>query len=398
VNRVCSFDVECWDALRKGIIPAGVAEMLNEQPVAMKLMRSHFPVKRPAQFYLELELSSGHRVTIIAERYRVNTQDEASRIQKSLRKSRNGQREALKNAPVTADEKAGLVYRHPGLDERLPGLRILYDRKFAREVVAKLAHLDPGPVRTQLCAHRLGKRAVIRIQSETQTFYARIGPIKNNKGISRFQRHSALWRALPSDSVLKIPEPFGQEQDIATSLYSELQGDLFDFSNANAVSDLADSIELLRSIDIPEVPPHRAADEISILSSWADRCASYRKELTPYIQPVLQRTVARLEEHDKHIRLTHRDLHHKQLLYSNGQVGLFDFDTLCQADPALDPGNLLAHLFMYRQSHSCQCDQFRVAGIALWRSAALLRLAMIYAMTSTSDCDVRRLIDEAGTG
>lgn len=47
-------------------------------------------------------------------------------------------------------------------------------------------------------------------------------------------------------------------------------------------------------------------------------------------------------------RLLHRDLHDKQLLVdeSSGEarVGMLDVDTLGQGDPALDLGNLLAHL------------------------------------------------------
>lgn len=42
--------------------------------------------------------------------------------------------------------------------------------------------------------------------------------------------------------------------------------------------------------------------------------------------------------------LLHRDLHDKQLLVDGDAVGMLDVDTLALGDPALDLGNLLAHL------------------------------------------------------
>lgn len=43
--------------------------------------------------------------------------------------------------------------------------------------------------------------------------------------------------------------------------------------------------------------------------------------------------------------LLHRDLHDKQVLVDEaGEVGVLDFDLLAAGDPALDLGNLLAHL------------------------------------------------------
>lgn len=42
--------------------------------------------------------------------------------------------------------------------------------------------------------------------------------------------------------------------------------------------------------------------------------------------------------------LAHRDLHDGQFLVAGDSICLLDFDLLCRADPALDGGNLLAHL------------------------------------------------------
>ncbi|RZU60710.1 phosphotransferase family protein [Zhihengliuella halotolerans] len=49
---------------------------------------------------------------------------------------------------------------------------------------------------------------------------------------------------------------------------------------------------------------------------------------------------------DDRLVLAHRDLHDEQVLYDPalGRIGLLDFDTAALAEPALDLGNLLAHL------------------------------------------------------
>lgn len=76
-------------------------------------------------------------------------------------------------------------------------------------------------------------------------------------------------------------------------------------------------------------------------------------------------------------------------------AGFLDFDTLCLSDPALDPGNLLAHLFLAGIDEVPLRAAFDGPGIGLWRRAALFRLALIYAATSTPDAALHRLLEEA---
>jgi thiamine kinase-like enzyme len=44
------------------------------------------------------------------------------------------------------------------------------------------------------------------------------------------------------------------------------------------------------------------------------------------------------------VSLCHGDFKHEQLLFDGGGSGLVDFDSMCQAEPALDLGKFLAHL------------------------------------------------------
>jgi Phosphotransferase enzyme family len=46
--------------------------------------------------------------------------------------------------------------------------------------------------------------------------------------------------------------------------------------------------------------------------------------------------------------LSHGDFSYTQLIFANGDCGLVDFDTICQAEPALDLGHFLAYLRLAR--------------------------------------------------
>jgi aminoglycoside phosphotransferase (APT) family kinase protein len=104
--------------------------------------------------------------------------------------------------------------------------------------------------------------------------------------------------------------------------------------------------------------------------------------------------------------LCHRDLHEGQILIDRGVAGLLDFDTLRWGDPALDVGNLQAHLMLaglrsgrslaaYATAAERNLTCVPLARIALWRRAAVLRLAMIYALTAEPRATITALIDEA---
>ncbi|MGH2949349.1 MAG: phosphotransferase family protein, partial [Solirubrobacteraceae bacterium] len=93
----------------------------------------------------------------------------------------------------------------------------------------------------------------------------------------------------------------------------------------------------------------------------------------------------------------HRDLHDKQVLVDpHGGVGLLDFDTLATGDPALDVGNLLAHLDLRALQGRCTPDDAGRAAAAflagyeagadleeraaVFAAATRVRLACVYAL------------------
>ncbi|KNG91891.1 hypothetical protein ATO11_20260 [Pseudaestuariivita atlantica] len=346
------------------------------------------------QLVLQAEMSDGSHKSLFAEHCPESAHADADRIRVSLSKSRNGQKPGLDDRAIHGVEAAGLVLRRPGLDERLPGLRLLYDAAFARGTYQAVFGRDPGDVAVDLVAHRLGKRAVLRMTSLDGTFYVRLRAIKSTDGQDRLARHRALWNRLSEPSDLRIPAPLGAIPEIGASIFGALPGAAPDFDTVDSAA-TARAIATLQALDPADLPVHSGADEARILSDWMDRCQRWRPELAARIAAPVARVSAALEQTTAAMRPCHRDLHEKQILVADGVAGLLDFDTLCLSDPALDAGNLLAHLFLARVDEAPLRSHLHQPGIALWRRAALLRLAMIYAFTSTPDTMLDRLIVEA---
>lgn len=381
------------DRWKAGPRQAALAKLLGEPPVGVLLERVHFPGKRPVQLVYAAKLRSGLVCSVLAESCR-DPQDGAARTIASLRKSRNGQRSALNRPAVVADSESGMILRNPGLDDRLPGLRLLYDGSFARDVVETLTGRDhPGPITTRLMAHRLGKRAVVRIDLGDRRLFARLHATKSDDGARRLERHRAVWATLFPGDPLAIPEPLGARPDIGLSLFGELPGRPPQLDRDHEA--VARSLATLRDLDLSDLQIHAGADEAVILRAWRDRCRRYLPGLASIVAPTMDRICGQLEASAATPRPCHRDLHEKQILVSPKTAGILDFDTLSLADPALDPGNLLAHLFLARIDEGPLARSLGGPNVALWRRAALLRLAMIYAFTATPDAEIRRLLKEA---
>lgn len=371
-----------------------IAAVLGKKPVSVTIERTHFPDSKPVQHVLRAKFADGSSEMVFAECCPVDAKIHADRVRASLTKRRNGQKAGFDSSAVVVAGTAGLVLRRPGLDERLPGLRLLHDRVFACRAVETILGHDFGPLVTELVAHRLGKRAVLRIRGAKLDLFVRLRTIKSGDGDARFNRHRALWHSLSGQTDLRIPEPLGVLPEIGASFFDVLPGEppCFEGSDTGVV---ARAIAALQALDPAGLPAHSGADEARILFQWLGRCQDLRPELARRITPGLTHLMAKLEQAANPPRPCHRDLHEKQILVSKGVAGFLDFDTLCLSDPALDVGNLLAHLFLAGQDEAQLRAEFDTSGISLWRGAALYRLAMIYAFTMTAQADLDRLIEEA---
>jgi hypothetical protein len=355
-----------------------------------------------------LQYAAGQK-TLLAEWVPEAGEVHAAETIRRLRKARHGQAGGCPEARIVADND--FILRASGLDERLPGLRLLYDGDAARDLVGRLEGMDPGPVTPHLVAHRLGKRAVLRLDgADGSSRFARLRAVKSDAGQIQFARHVALWQALGDSSRLRIPVPLGEDPALGLSLYATLVGKPPRFTGIDgfaACRGIAAAIQTVQSVSLAELPEHSAEAEMALLRAWFGRTASVFPEIAAAIRDPLDRVTGDLAELTPIPSVpTHRDLHEKQIVLGGGKAGILDFDTLSLSDPALDIGNLQAHLFLgglhsdrsmaaFEWALIIRMPDLSVERARTWRRAALLRLAMIYAFSDTDPRILDRLISEA---
>ncbi|MCB2134489.1 MAG: phosphotransferase [Rhodobacteraceae bacterium] len=390
--------------LREGPSQRAIDALIGAGAGRPRLERVHFSDRRPVL----LQYAAGQE-TLLAEWVPEASEDRAAETIRRLRKPRHGQAGGRPETRIVADQ--GFIVRTSGLDERLPGLRLLYDTDTAREVIGRLEGVDPGPVTPHLVAHRLGKRAVLRLDgADGKGRYARLRAVKSDMGQAHFARHLELWRTLAGQSRLRIPEPLGEDPALGLSLYAPLAGQGPRFAGLDgyaACRDITSALRTLQSLPLADLPGHDADAETTILRDWYRRTLSVFSDLAETIHAPLERLsndLAALEPVAP--APTHRDLHEKQIFIDEGGAGFLDFDTLSLADPALDIGNLQAHLFLaglqsgrslraFEWALLIDMPDLTVVRAQVWRRAALLRLAMIYAFSDIAPDILHRMIAEA---
>jgi len=347
-----------------------------------QVTRMHFPRGRPVQIHFR-DASGAWIAEWIGQGAPTRIRSEAERMEGL------GQSAELRAGPVS-----GLVTRAPGADAKLPALRLVHDAAFAETTLTRLGLA--GPFRIDLVAHRLGKRAVLRIRHAGGTAYARLRAPGATQARLAADRHRLLWQALQGEGRLVMPEPLGQDATLGLSLYRALQGgtprfrSLRGFVEAEAIGH---AIRALHSCRL-DLPTHSIGDEIGTLRDWLARLAALDATTAARIAPRIDRLEAELAALPEVAPVVcHRDLHEGQVLIRAGRAGIMDFDTLRLGDPALDLGNLQAHLVLMGLREGRSLAAFVTASerlfpgipltrIALWRQAALLRLALMLSFTA----------------
>ena len=404
----------CPQSVRDAMVRAGIAPP-GARRVAVE--RVHLSGRRPAVIHYRLDRGDGTAPALvfgegIGAAAPAHAAQEIERLAKSRRRqlSRNGQ------GAICPDPVTGLVFRLPGLDAKLPGLRLLHDVDFAAGTLASLpgVHVDPARLRVTLCAHRLGKRAVLRIDlgavDGARTLFARLRPTASQAGLYAHRRHEAIAAALASRGGVEVPQSRGYVEDLGAGFYTALEGRPLSFDEPCDRDALRAALAALSAfhesaIDLPR--HHDAEDEIALL---ADRVVQTRT-LVPGLGDLAERAFERVEARFAGLsgadaRPCHRDFHEGQVLVGEGTAGILDFDTACMADPALDIGNLAAHVRLAsmlggKPLHALEQgarDGFPGCGthppgrdIDIWARATLLRLACLHAPTSTDPSITRAL-------
>lgn len=304
------------------------------------------------------------------------------------------------------DAATGLLLRQPGTDAKLPGLKLLADPALSAETLRRLGL--KAPFRLELAAHRLGRRAVLRIRHAHGTAFARLRSPTARAGLAAIDRHQALWQALRGRTDLRLPEPLGTDRALGLALYSALPGRALALRGLRGFAEIeaaAKALSALQSVTI-DAPLWTVEDELVLLGQWQTRIEVWFPDFGDLLRPKLQALSHDLRALPAMSPVTcHRDLHEGQILSFRGRAGLLDFDTLSRGDPALDLGNLQAHLDFagLRKSRNFAAystaaerifPQVPLARIGLWRRAARLRLAMIWAFSAEPRAHLLALLED----
>jgi hypothetical protein len=246
-----------------------------------------------------------------------------------------------------------------------------------------------------LLGHRPARRAVLRVPDGRYLKVVRPGraaPVVD--GLAETAARLAGLAGAPLVPVVRAADP-----DAGWVRLDPLAGPtlhaLLTVDPAAAVATcrrVGDVLATLRTAPADGLPRHGHADEVTVLRRWlADADGWSGSDLLGGSGPVVDALYALPAPRWVPC---HRDLHDKQIVAMAGALGLLDLDTLCAADPALDPANLLAHLHLRRAQGVCapptavRCaqavlDPARTAGVPdaalrAYTAAALLRLAAVY--------------------
>lgn len=236
-----------------------------------------------------------------------------------------------------------LVLRPEGYDEKIDALALLR---------------SPGLMGEEwntagLLAHRLHRRAVIRLQSQGGGRAQIVKLFRNHSDqpdrlarITRFLRTSAF---APSSS-LQVPEIFenlgGDWPAIGfEAVPGEELGSLSGSKLVHGMHLAGEAAARLHGVPLRLLEEHGVEQESALLMNWVQHLAAAFPEYAVTANAVLTDVLGRLgaaNDYEPHV--IHRDLHERQLLCGDGRAWLIDFDTFAMGDPAQDVGNFIAHL------------------------------------------------------
>lgn len=133
---------------------------------------------------------------------------------------------------------------------------------------------------------------------------------------------------------------------------------------SQAIYDCAQVAVALHKTAINPDKPRTFADELAYIESYLPATQAFSLALAMQLQHGLRRLQRYAEQTQPlPLALSHGDFTYTQLLFAEESCGLVDFDTVCQAEPALDLGQFLAYLRL--AAHKAHKQSATVAPLAV---------------------------------
>jgi len=284
-------------------------------------------------------------------------------------------------------------------DERLPSVR--------RVVGTWLAH-GRG---VRLLAWRPGRRAVFRVCGTRGTRVFKL---------YRKDRQCALrWTALADHDhpAWRVPRMLSWNAKTRCLAVEDCPGQSLNERWLAGEADVRDGdriatlLNWLADATPPaDLPAHGAEDEIAILTKRVESYARTLERPPAAAADLTRRVIAALRAEPVVAPIfSHRDLHDKQVLVDGDSGHLIDMDLAALAPPALDLGNILAHLRLRAMQgarvpwHEMAARTVLLAGarrgagesLGTWIAAALLRLGLIYSRRRRQPGLLEHLLDSS---
>jgi hypothetical protein len=281
-------------------------------------------------------------------------------------------------APVALIEPLNMVVHVFPLDGDLPSLIGATDRQRMVELFAETLpdaldeQFTPQDCQIIPVNYARRQRCVLRYEISGQTagnqparrdVYGKVGTDKQGAliapVISALQKHMA---ALGSASQFSIPRSLGFRPDLhlalleaipGTPLINQLIKARIDSAPATpgaitleaAIDACAHVASTLHTSGIALGQRRTLDDDLTVLQRDIHMVTRIVPNLGTQFQSWLDRIATYAEESDAlRLGFSHGDYTYTQLIFDGKQCGLVDFDTICQAEPALDLGQFLAYL------------------------------------------------------
>ena len=262
---------------------------------------------------------------------------------------------AYKNANIRIVDSFGAA-----TDSALPFLADALDAAKIELYLAGKLNGETGNLQEiRVVRHKRGRRAVVEYDftaenGEKLTLIGKARSRRLDKKSFRIQRE--LWRggfgAASKDGVF-VPEPLAAIRELQIWFQRKAAGEAA-FPRLARKSDgsetarrIAEAIYKLHRTELPPSArrPHTITDELEILrdrlGKVADKRPDWRKRLENLFEACANLGAKISGEKQTTI---HRDFYPDQVIVTDKEIYLLDFDLLCAGDPALDVGNFIGHI------------------------------------------------------
>ena len=213
---------------------------------------------------------------------------------------------------IELDEQKLILQAH-GADRRLRGLAALLTQ--------------PG---AQIIVHRPERRAVVRLQQDGQTVFAKaVRPEKSGALAAALTWAQENVRFFATPTLLHHDEAAGVVSTAALAGKS-----VHDLYGSPVIEDalqvMGRTLGALHEMAAPDwAVPHAAAQEVGVLARWMDRLNDFAPHLHAELSMPVARVAEALTSASGVPTMLHRDFYDKQIFVTgDGEAGLLDLDTI----------------------------------------------------------------------